>query len=293
MVLLCTVSAIAPAYAALSTVFQYTSAPGDYIGAGASARYTPANSTISISGTAANLTVTIRPSSPALTLWHVDLAAPRGELLRPGRYYDAERAAFRTGRAPGIDVGGDGRGCNKIWGSFSIMQIATDGAGNVTMLDAAFTQRCEGPSSPPLKGIVKFKAPPLSYAFRSEAGDYVGGGAAKVYYGDTSIFTLSGNAASLQYTVSGQRDNWTALISAPAGQQLQPGTYNTARFADSTHARLDIFGNGRGCNGTTGTLRIISIAKDTGGNVIGLYATFEQHCEGATPALRGTIRYYR
>ena len=28
------------------------------------------------------------------------------------------------------------------------------------------------------------------------------------------------------------------------------------------------------------------------GNVIALSATFEQHCEGATPALHGTIHYF-
>jgi hypothetical protein len=206
-------------------------------------------------------------------------------------YYDAERAAFRTGHAPGIDVSGNGRGCNEIWGSFAINQIATDAAGKVTMLDATFTQRCESSTAPALKGVVKFNARPLSYSFRSDAGDYIGGGIAKTYFGATSTFSLKGTDRRLQYSVSGLRDDWTALIEAPSGRRLKTRTYNTSRFADANHAGLDVFGNGRGCNQSTGTLTITAITLNRQGNVTRLGATFEQHCEGAAAALHETIRH--
>jgi hypothetical protein len=270
------------------TLYRYSSEPGDYIGQGQQNIYVPGDATITVSGTAQYLTVSV---FTATEFWFVTIAAPNGEKLRPGNYDEAERAPFRTGRAPGLDVSGDGRGCNQVWGSFAINQIGTDQSGNVTLLDANFAQQCESPSAPSLHGTVLYQARRLTYAFDSDPGDYIGGGIAKDYDNSTSIFTLTGNASSVQYSVSGLRDTWTALIAAPLGQTLQPGNYSVARFADETHAGLDVFGDGRGCNQTTGTLTINVLVLNGQGNAVGLGATFEQHCEGAAPALHGTINH--
>ena len=78
-----------------------------------------------VSGTAGFLTVSVTSGAE---WWHIDLAAPRGETLRPGVYHDAERAAFRTGRAPGLDVSGDGRGCNEVYGEFAVDQRGSSSA---------------------------------------------------------------------------------------------------------------------------------------------------------------------
>jgi hypothetical protein len=271
------------------TSYKYTSEPGDYIGAGEHNSYTAADSSISIQGTSAYLTVAIERGGES---WFVDLAAPRGETLHPGRYYDVERAVFRTGRAPGLDVSGHGRGCNEVWGSFSIRQISTDSAGRVTMLEATFVQNCESPLAPALKGTVKFHARPLAYAFKSDPGDFIGAGVSKSYYGDTSTFSLAGGKTTLRYNVSGQRDDWEADIKAPTGKILRPGSYNTTRFGGTGAAGLDVSGDGRGCNTSTGTLTINRITFDAAGKVTTRNASFVQHCEGAAPALRGTIRYY-
>ena len=271
------------------TSYQYKSAPGDYIGLGQSDRYNPQNATLSVSGDASYLTFSV---STDTEFWSVVLAAPIGEELHPGTYYNAERAAFRTGRSPGLDVYGDGRGCNQIWGSFAINQIETDTSGNVTLLDATFSQSCESATAPLLQGIVKYKMRPLSFSFVSDPGDYIGGGLSKSYFGATSLFSLTGSNTYLQYSVSGLRDSWLALISPPTGQTLKVGTYDTMRFADSMHAGLDFFGDGRGCNTSTGTLEISGITLDGSGKPTSLSATFEQHCEDATPALHGMINYY-
>ena len=58
-----------------------------------------------------------------------------------------------------------------------------------------------------------------------------------------------------------------------------------------THKGLSVFGDGRGCNTLTGSFTILGISSDAAGNVTALAATFEQHCEGAAPALRGTIHF--
>jgi hypothetical protein len=286
------VMAVAPAKADASTgttSYSYTSEPGDYIGRGEQNLYRASDSSISVQGTSAYLTVVVERGGER---WSVDLAAPRGETLHPGRYYDAERASFRTGRAPGLDVSGNGRGCNEVWGSFSIRQISTDSSGRVTMLEATFVQNCESSLAPALKGTVRFHARPLSYAFTSDPGDYIGGGASKSYYGDTSTFSLAGGKTTVAYNVSGQRDDWGVDIKAPTGKSLQPGTYNTTRFGGTGTAGLDVSGDGRGCNTSTGTLTIRKVTFDAAGKVARLDASFVQHCEGAAPVLHGRIRHY-
>jgi hypothetical protein len=242
-----------------------------------------------MSGTASYLTMTVTSGSE---VWRINLAAPSGETLHPGTYYNAERAGFRTGRAPGLDVNGDGRGCNDVYGNFAINQIATDSSGNVTLLDATFTQNCESGTAPPLNGIVRYQMQPLTYSFVSDAGDYIGQGATKSYTGATTIFGLSGSLSNLTFTVSGLRDTWRVQLVAPQGQQLQAGTtYSGATRApiQGTGPGLSVSGDSRGCNTLTGDFTVNAIQADSQGNVTALAATFNQHCEGAAPGLHGTI----
>lgn len=290
----------APAQAATNpeptavTSFTYTSASGDYIGAGGSGTYKAPASDIAVSGTASFVTVTVPDGDGGF--WSIDLAAPSGETLRPGPYGNAERAVFRTGRSPGLDVSSPGKGCNEVYGSFSVNQIQTDSSGAVTVLDANFTQHCESAAAPALKGSVKYDAFPLSYSYTSDQGDFIGGGGSDSYAGATSLFNLSGKATAtggLSYSVSGKRDQWSVDLGAPSGSALEAGvTYQTDRFGDNGLARLDATGDSRGCNESSGEFTISKLSTGSDGTITALAATFVQHCEGDTPALHGTIHYY-
>lgn len=280
---------VVSSYANAGTVFSYASAPGDYIGAGQSGVYTPKNAVFSIRGTGDSVTVYVDAKDGAR--WSIDLAAPNGTRLSPGGLYKVERAAFRSGRSGGLDVSGNSRGCNQVWGEVGVRQVAYDADGQVASLEANFTQRCENDDAPELSGVVRYEMPQLSLRLDSDPGDYIGQEIEKSYYNDTSVFALVGTRNGLQYAASGQRDDWLALIAPPTGRTLRAGNYRTARFADATHAGFDFFGNGRGCNQTTGTLRIYAITSDSDGRIKTLAADFEQHCEGGTAALRGSIRY--
>ncbi|MGY0024726.1 hypothetical protein [Streptomyces sp. cg35] len=289
-----TTALAAPASAAAAPVaitkYSYTSQAGDYIGGGASASFTPQNATVTAGGSAEYVRFRV---STDTTWWDVELAAPTGEKLHPGVYRNAERAPFRTGRSPGLDVSGDGRGCNEVYGQFSVNQIATDDSGAITLLDATYTQHCERADAPALKGTVKYRAYPLSYAYTSDADDYIGQGAAQTHTGATSTFGLSGYGDGVQYSVSGKREDWTALITPPDGEQLTAGTtYRTERSHGPGVAGLDVFGNGRGCNQSTGELTVTKLTRGDDGTVRAFAATYVQHCEGGTSALRGTIHYY-
>ena len=51
----------------------------------------------------------------------MDLKAAEGKRLEAGEYFNATRAPF-SGAGPGIDIGGNGRGCNTILGHFIVIE---------------------------------------------------------------------------------------------------------------------------------------------------------------------------
>jgi hypothetical protein len=138
---------------------KLTSEPGDYIGQGRSATMTaPAWRLLP---NFSNAPDSVTPSFETVdttnfTRWTVWLGAPKGKALHLGTYANAERAAFRTGPTPGIDVFGDGRGCNHTYGSFTVSKVTMDQQGNVQSFEATFEQHCESPTAPALRGYVRF-----------------------------------------------------------------------------------------------------------------------------------------
>jgi hypothetical protein len=83
---------------------------------------------------------------------------------------------------------------------------------------------------------------------------------------------------------------WTST--PPNGQTPTTGTTNATRYPfNGSGPGLSISGEGRGCNELTGSF---TVTEATFGGPDSSYiqdfaATFEQHCEGAEPALRGTV----
>lgn len=287
-------AAAAPEPKAVSS-YSYTSAPGDYIGQGLTNSYREPGSTFTVH----QFDPAIDPGSVRVNVndgegtdWNITFAAPHGEKLRPGVYRGAEKAHARTGRAPGLDVGGDGRGCADVYGQFSINQIDTDASGTVVALDASYTQHCDTADSPPLKGTVKYRAYPLSYKYTSEPDEWIGAGTSNSYTGSTTRFGLTNRPdGSLTYTVNGKRDNWDVDLAAPAGETLTVGrTYQANDTAMGGEATLDVSGNARGC-ASYGEFTVTRLATDGQGDVTALAATFVQWCDGSPATLRGTIHY--
>jgi hypothetical protein len=278
-----------------TTSLTLASSPGDFVGGGAQQAFTSADGTFSVSGTTADLTVNFRTTDGA-QYWTAEIAAPRGQKLQPGVYYQAERAPFRTGRAPGIDVFGDSRGCNTDFGTFAVNQLAAKGDGTITMLDIDFVQHCESASAPALKGSILFDARPLSYSFKSQKGDWVGAGRAKTYLNSTSTFTVSGDQNSIEFGVSGLQDYWTVQLGAPQGQTLHAGVYLGATrspFGDPSAPGLTVVSDGAGCNQDFGSFVIDAIRFNKACDLTELSASFVQRCESLTaPALVGVIHYF-
>jgi hypothetical protein len=103
-----------------------------------------------------NTGVIISFRTPTLDhFWTLFLVAPNGAPLTPGSYANAMRSA--EGTSPGLDVFGDGRGCNMLTGSFQVLQVTFGPANTLVSFNAIFEQHCEG-ITPALRGEIRYNA---------------------------------------------------------------------------------------------------------------------------------------
>ena len=142
---------------------RFQSDPQDYIGAGKDELWTLVESNFTIRGD--NRDVQVSASGKG-DYWQLEFRAPSNGLLKVGRFTNAERAPFVTGKAPGLDIFGSGRGCNTLSGQFEIKSLGWASSGEVVSIDVLFEQHCEG-GTPALKGELwittqagQHKAPP-------------------------------------------------------------------------------------------------------------------------------------
>ncbi|XZG69743.1 hypothetical protein ACTSKR_13940 [Chitinibacteraceae bacterium HSL-7] len=132
------------------------------------------------------------------------------------------------------------------------------------------------------------------FGFDSEQGDYIGGGKSlqvQELEGRFALSTNFGNGASISVN---NGDYWSMDFAAANKERLHVGKYqNATRFpfqAADGHG-LSISGAGRGCNQLTGEFEVLDVNYNANGQIDRFAATFEQHCEGKTPALRGSVAY--
>jgi hypothetical protein len=80
--------------------------------------------------------------------WNGEIRLPSGcPGWSPGAFTGLTRAAFSDPETGGIDVGGDGRGCNTITGVVVVDEVRLDGRGEPVFLSLRFEQHCEGGSA--------------------------------------------------------------------------------------------------------------------------------------------------
>lgn len=399
------VSSPAAALTVNRTVVSMFSDPGDYIGAGESRFYYPGNGTVEIGGDPTYLIVSVSGGTLGDS-YSMTFAPPPGQRLRAQVYVGAQRAPFREAGRPGIDIYGDGRGCNELSGRFDVKDIATDASGAVTRLWLTFEQHCEG-GVPALFGEVRIAQPdvqasflmspqslwfpdtsvattstvvPITVAARkgiastaidgvrlrglhaddyeiradectgrtlgpgeiclvfvrfrpsvpgprvatltvrdasgglkrtvldgvgiggttsftmdSDPGDWIGGGQQRAYSPSNATISAAGSRRFVSARIDGNDGaDWTAQFEAPQGDILAAGsTYTDAlRYPFNGGATgMSISGDGRGCNTLTGQFTVNDIKVASDGSLLYIGIDYEQHCEGGTAALRGTLEY--
>jgi len=129
--------------------------PGDYVGAGQKYKYTPANAQITVTGGLNVVHGSV--SGQNGDSWFLDFAAPSGDILKKKNYKNALRYPFQ-GASPGMDVFGNGRGCNTLTGKFKVKNISVGTDNVVKTFGVKFTQHCEG-MTPALHGTLLFQVP--------------------------------------------------------------------------------------------------------------------------------------
>ena len=126
----------------------------------------------------------------------------------------------------------------------------------------------------------------------SDPGDYVGQGKSYDGVGGPIVAEARrGERLTLGVLSGGE---WRANFAAPPGQELTAGvTYTGARRIqnDGVSPLLSISGEGRGCGYSSGSFTVDHISWYPDGVLQAFSARFEQHCEDAVPALRGTWTY--
>ena len=144
-------------------------------------------------------------------------------------------------------------------------------------------------------------APPLvaqstRLKMTSEPGDFVGAGQRYTFTpadGPFSVTRNFANGVSVFFNTPTFSHFWSLDFAAPDNQFLTVGSYAGAvryPFQPAETSGLSVFGDGRGCNTLTGSFQVLEVSYGPGDDIASFRATFEQHCEGATPALRGEIR---
>ncbi|MDO9220478.1 MAG: hypothetical protein Q7T90_05565, partial [Thiobacillus sp.] len=145
---------------------------------------------------------------------------------------------------------------------------------------------------------VSVQAQVTSLTMFSDPGDYIGGGQFQFYTPTEGTFIAQNNSdksvVSLSFDTPSYEHWWHLDFAAPNNQPLAVGIYAGAvrfPFQSTNQSGLSVYGDGRGCNTLTGSFQVLEVTYDALNEINSFDATFEQHCEGGTAALRGEIRY--
>jgi hypothetical protein len=126
-----------PGVAASRSTVTMVSESGDWVGGGTSRVWRTPRDTITTGGSKSLLGVSVSGASGSFTL---DFAAPDGRKLEPGFYGGAQRYPFEEAGMPGLDVSGDGRGCNEVSGRFWVLDLSPDRS----RVWVVYEEHCEG-----------------------------------------------------------------------------------------------------------------------------------------------------
>ena len=282
----------------------------DYIGRGLTYDYTQANAIITVSAAPGHLSVKVRGDER----WDADIVTPAGVPLRPGTYANVTRYPFNDSTTGGLSWFGEGRGCNTLTGSLTIDTVAyRDSA--LAAIDLHFDQHCEGATAA-LRGTIHWSvddttsppgpvkpvpsdlwkpysgaAVPGNYVYLvSDEGDWIGQGVIRTYTPPETPIVVTSNYGQISVSVAGWNGDFVPMDGMFAMEVGYYGDLQRYPFHNPAKGGLDWSGNGRGCNTLTGWFAIDRVVY-VGTTVKELDMRFEQHCEGAVPALHGAIHW--
>jgi hypothetical protein len=153
--------------------------------------------------------------------------------------------------------------------------------------------------------------PTTFLTFTSSPGDWVGQGQTRRFEsGPNAEFggdvwadfnnLADNNYLSLSIELAGTGSRfWGLQMRAPRGQVLVPGVYRNAKRVPaigSTDPQLDLAGEGRSCNTSTGEFEVFEAVygpkppgSGTTGTIERFHARFTQVCDGSSAGLTGEV----
>ena len=157
-------------------------------------------------------------------------------------------------------------------------------SGNQITVATAQTAVCE---------ITNDDVTPSSVRLQSDAGDFIGKGRNYQYTKANAVITVTASGGHLSVRTQGD-EQWFGDFQVPNTlTRLEPGSYTGLTrypFHNPATGGLSWSGEGRGCNTLTGSFTV-ERATYVNNNLTAIDLTFEQHCEGGSPALRGEIHW--
>jgi hypothetical protein len=161
---------------------------------------------------------------------------------------------------------------------------------------ARTTQPSTSPPQPQPQPPPPAKAGAWKLEMNSDSGDYIGAGQRWVHGPPHDTIHVSGGPGGISFGVRiGAGGYWDGSFSPPRGQTFVSGQRYTGAqrdpFKDDGHPGMEITGHHRGCNTIEGEFTVDYLVYDQYGRIKSVKITFEQHCEGGSAALRGTLEY--
>lgn len=288
---------------------------GDYIGGGQTYTYDQTNAKMVVSATGGHISISIDGDQK----WSGDFQVPSSlNQLQVGRYENLQRYPFHDPLKGGLNWSGEGRGSTTLTGWFAIDNV-TYVNGVLSSIDLRFEQHSED-ATPALHGQIHWKSsdtttPPGpvnptpvglwqptsgstpsvgNYIYlQSDTGDYIGSGQTYTYTQANAQITVSVTEGHLSIIINGN-ESWNGdFQTMNTLNQLQQGYYgNLLRYPihNPVKGGLNWSGEGRGSNTLSGWFAIDSITY-VNGVLSAIDLRFEQHSEGASPALYGQIHW--
>jgi alpha-tubulin suppressor-like RCC1 family protein len=268
-----------------------------------------------------------RWESTAKTL-DVEILSPEGDSWRVGigtafeetsvaNYTRATRYPFQATTVPGLNVDGDGSGCNRSTGSFQIYVLERDVLSReVVRFAATFDQSCL--NHPPIHGELTLggarvpdprptleerplypnpNAVPAFLNLRSDYGESIGRGlnhslsAERLDAFNWEHLPNPYYGVVVNVAAADGQSSWDLMFAAPGGKQIVPGKYESSVSGQNNPgSKVLVSSTGRACGDSTGAFEVFVADYADDGTLKRFDAYIEQRCSDDAAALRGEIR---